>query len=442
VKSNFVVAPLLLALSLVCFGQAEPPSAQAPSLLPSPTITPLSVDEAVAAALQSNPEIRASVRRLSLAQLKTTTARSLDDPMFMVRNWDTPLEKPWDLNQAQWMFSLQQTFLSKEKRDVRLKVAGDDAEAAASDLESTRQEVAAAVRKACADLMRNADERKLLDRQASLLKEALSATLVQYTTGKVPQADVLRAQMAITRLDEQGIELDEERDTARAGLNALLGRHPDEELEIAGSYEAARDLPPIEELERLAILNRPELAGLRTQIEKAKNEGKATRLAMKPDLTAALGYMVMPTGSAYRNAYMAEMTMNLPWLNRDRHEGEAMQADAATEITQADLEARTSTVFLEVRQAQIATLAAEKRVKLYRDTLMPQAEAAFKASTAAYQNNRAEFLTLIDSQNLLLDIQVSYYKALSAADAGVAELERTVGAQLPAGILPRVERPV
>jgi outer membrane protein TolC len=93
---------------------------------------------------------------------------------------------------------------------------------------------------------------------------------------------------------------------------------------------------------------------------------------------------------------------------------------------------------MEVRQAQIATLAAEKRVKLYRDTLLPQAEEAFKASTAAYQNNRAEFLTLIDSQNLLLDIQTAYYKASSATDAGIAELERAIGAQLPdaVGTLP------
>jgi hypothetical protein len=152
---------------------------------------------------------------------------------------------------------------------------------------------------------------------------------------------------------------------------------------------------------------------------------------MKPDFTAALGYMVMPAGSGSRNAYMAEMTMNLPWLNRDRHDGEAKQADAATAVTQADLEARTSAVFLEVRQAQIATLTAQKRVKVYRDTLLPQAEAAFKASTAAYQNNRAEFLTLIDSQNLLLDIQTAYYKALAATDAGVAELERAIGAEIP-----------
>jgi outer membrane protein, heavy metal efflux system len=430
VKSNYVVAPLLLALSIACFGQTEPPSALSPNSPQGPTAAPLSVDEAVAEALQSNPEIRASVRRLSFAQLKTTTARSLDDPMFMVRDWETPLSKPWNLNQAQLMFSVQKTFVSKEKRDLRAKVAGDDAEAAASDLESIRQEVTAEVRKACADLMRNADERKLLDRQNALLKEALNVTLVQYTTGKVPQADVLRAQMALTRLDEQLIELDEERESARARLNTLLGRRPDEELEIAGNYVAPRDLPSIEELERQAILHRPELAGLRTQIAKSKDEGQATRSAMKPDFTAALGYMLMPAGSASRNAYMAELTINLPWLNRDRHDGEAKQADAATAVTQAELEARTSAVFLEVRQAQIATLAAEKRVKVYRDTLLPQAEAAFKASTAAYQNNRAEFLTLIDSQNLLLEIQTAYYKASAAADTGVAELERSIGTQV------------
>lgn len=430
-KPNCVVAPLLLAFSIACLGQIEPPPTVAPELLQSTSAVPLSVNEAVAEALQSNPEIRASMRRLSLAQSKTTTARSLDDPMFMVRDWSTPLRKPWDLNQAQLMFSVQQTFLSKEKRDVRSKVAGDDVEVASSELELMRQEVAVEVRKTCADLIRNADERKLLDRQGALLKEALSITLAQYTTGKVPQADVLRAQMALTRIDESRIALDEERDTARAGLNTLLGRRPDQDLEIAGTYSTQRSLPSIDDLERLAIENRPELASLRTQIAKTKDEGHTARLSMKPDFTAALGYMLMPAGSGSRNAYMAEMTMNMPWLNRARHDGEAKQADAATAVSESELEARTSAVFLEIRQAQIATTAAEKRVKVYRDTLLPQAEAAFKASTAAYQNNRAEFLTLIDSQNLLLDFQTSYYKASAAADAGIAALERAIGTELP-----------
>jgi outer membrane protein, heavy metal efflux system len=125
-------------------------------------------------------------------------------------------------------------------------------------------------------------------------------------------------------------------------------------------------------------------------------------------------------------------------LNRERHEGEAKQADAATDVSQAELDSQLSNVLLEIREAQISVLAAQKRVKLYRDTLLPQAEATFKASAAGYQNDRGEFTNLIDSQNLLLDIQAAYYKASAASDAGIAELERAIGAALP--VAPSAER--
>ena len=82
-------------------------------------------------------------------------------------------------------------------------------------------------------------------------------------------------------------------------------------------------------------------------------------------------------------------------------------------------------MFLEIRQAQIAVQSAQRRVKLYRDTLLPQAEAAFKASAAAYQNNRGEFMNLIDSQNLLLDIRTAYYKASVGSRRG----QRATGAR-------------
>jgi outer membrane protein TolC len=430
-KHSYGFAPVLLALSFMSFVGGRAQTAPPVSSSYIVAVAPLTVDQAVVEALQSNTEIRAAVRRLSLAQLKTTTARSLDDPMLMVRDWDTPLRKPWDLNQAQVMVSLQQTFPGKEKRDLRAKVADDDVGAASDELESMRQQVSASVREACAALLRNADEMQLHNQQAALLNEALSAALAEYTTGKVSQADVLRAQMALTRLNEHLVELEEERDTARAQLNSLMGRSPEEPVEIAGTYRSPAAIPSVDELQRVAIEHRPELAALRKQIAKSGDESRLTRLAMKPDLTVAAGYMLMPTGSFSRSAYMAELTMNLPTLNRARHEGEAKQADAATDVAQAELDARTSTVFLEIRQAQIAVQSAQRRVKLYRDTLLPQAEAAFKASTAAYQNNRGEFMNLIDSQNLLLDIRTSYYKALSAADTGSAQLELAIGAPLP-----------
>jgi outer membrane protein, heavy metal efflux system len=420
------IVPGALALSWGCFGQtgphADPATAGQASVL--------TVGQAVAEALEANPDIRAAVRRLSSAQIKTTTARSLDDPMLMVRDWQTPLRKPWDLNQAQLMFMVQQTFPNREKRDMRARVAGDSVELAAADLETMHQEVVALVRKTCADLTRNADAFRLHDHQAALLKEALSAALAEYTTGKVSQADVLRAQMAVTRLNEHMIELEQERDSSRAQLNALLGRRPGDVVEISGTYSEPAAVPPLEALESAAIEHRPELAALRRQIATAQDEGHLARMATKPDFTVGLGYMLMPTGSTFRNAYMAEFSMNMPRFNRDRHDQEAKQADAATAVTQAELDTRTTAVFLEVRQAQIDLLAAQKRVKLYRDTLLPQADATFKSATAAYQHNRAEFGSLIDSQNLLLDIQTAFYNAESAVDTGVARLERATGAPL------------
>jgi outer membrane protein TolC len=388
----------------------------------------MTVDQAVAEAMQANPEIRAAGRRLSLAQLKTSTARSLDDPMLMVRDWDTPLRQPWDLNQAQIMVGLQRTLLSKDKRDAKARIAGDDVDVASSDLEAVRQELAVEVRKACADLKRIANEIDRHDLQTALLKEALAGALAEYTTGKTPQAEVLKAQMAVTRMNEHQLEQEEERDTTAAELNTLLGRQPEEPVEIVGSYAEPIEPPSIESLEQTAIENRPELAALRKGITRAKDGSQLARLAMKPDFTVAAGYMLMPSGSYARSAYMAELTLNLPQWNRERHEGEAKQADAAGAVTESELEVRKQAVFLEVRRAQIETQAAERRMKLYRDTLRPQAEAAFKASAAAYQNNRGEFQGLVESQSLLLDIEDAYYNASAAANKGIAELERAIGA--------------
>lgn len=120
--------------------------------------------------------------------------------------------------------------------------------------------------------------------------------------------------MALTRLNEHLIELQEEHDTALAQLTALMGRSPDDPVEIAGTYRAPYVVPSLEELERQAIEHRPELASLRRQIAKSGDQSRLIRLAMKPDFTLAAGYMLMPSGSSSRNAYMAEMTMNLPGL--------------------------------------------------------------------------------------------------------------------------------
>jgi cobalt-zinc-cadmium efflux system outer membrane protein len=345
--------------------------------------TQLSIERATELALRNNPEIKTAVRRVTLADTKTLTAGSLDDPMFMYRDWGTPLKQPWDLNQAQHMFMFQQTFPGEGKRLARTRLGKDNAEVGRSELESLRQDISARVRKSFVDLLRNADEMRLHEKQAALLRDALATATSKYSVGKAPQADVLRAQIVQTKLVDHLIQLEQERDLARAELNTLMGIDPAAPLEIAGEYRHFETPLSIVELEKTAIDHRPELAELRKQVKVGEDEIR-----------------------------------------------EIKQADVATEISRDELDARRAVVFLEIESALIRVRSAQRSMKLYRDTLTPQAEATFQAALAAYQNDRSDFLNLIDSQNMLLDVQTSYFKSAAEIDARLADLERAIGAPL------------
>lgn len=401
---------------------------------------PLSLDQALDLAAQNNPEIRAAVRRVSVAEAKVPGAGALDDPMFQYRNWGTPLRQPWDWNQSQHMFMVQQTFPGAGKRGARSQIAGDEVEVAKADLEAVRQDVAARVRKSFADLLRNRDELVFHQQQDAILKQASQSALTKYTVGKAPQQDVLKAQIAQTKLVDHMIMLEQQRDLACAELNTLLGRDPAAPLEIAGDYTTRAALPSLVALETLAVQSRPELAGLRKQIEVAQAQQRSAELDKhKPDFTVGLGYMLMPDGAPNRNAYMAEVGINLPWFNKRKHDAEIGEAVSMQELNRAELDAQRSGVFLQIQQALVNATAAQKSLKLYRDTLMPETESTFKAAAAAYQQDQTDFLSLIDAENMMLDVRTSYARAAAELDTRLAELQRAIGAPIPDAAPPAPE---
>lgn len=391
----------------------------------------MSLDQIEAAAMVGSPEVRAAVRRVATAEARVSGAGALDDPMLMYRDWGTPLERPWNLNQAQNMFMLQQTFPGPGKRAARSQIANSEVEVAKEQLSAVRRDVQLRVRKAFFDLLRNYDELRIHEQQAQFANQALESARIKYTVGRVPQQDVLKAQIATSRLEEHLVMVEQEGELARASLNTLMGRDPSATLEVTGHYSTAVPIPGVLDLQRLAIENRPELRAYVAQESVAETKVNLARKAYTPDYTVGLGYMLMPEGAMTRNNYMAELTVNLPWLNRRKHESEVAEAKAQGETARADYEMQRSAVMLEIQEALIKVRSAQRNLDLYRDTLKPQAEATFKSATAAYQHDRTDFLNLIDSQNMLLDVQSSFYRTAAELDSRIAELERAIGTSLP-----------
>jgi len=390
----------------------------------------LTLDEIERIALAANPEIEVAVRRVAVAQAHVPIAGALDDPMGMVREWGVPLRKPWDLNAAQDMLSLSQTFSARSKRSLRTSEADSDVILAKLQLEQVRLDLRVRVHKSFNDLLRVQDELRIHDEHLGIARQAIQAAEIKYAVGKVPQQDMLKAQVALTRLAEHMIAIEQDGELAQARLNTLLARDPAAPLRVEGQHPVMEALPSMQSLEDLALQSRPDLAMARAAADRSHKEQALARKAYIPDLTVSAGYMLMPTGSEMRNNYMVEGTINLPWLNKRKHDAEIAEATVRITEQDAELAAMRNAAFGQIQEALVETRGSQRLVEMYQRQLRPQAEATLQSSVIAYENGKTELLDLLDSQMTLIDIDLARLQAVANFDTHLADLELATGASL------------
>lgn len=431
-----VLYAVFLIGACVLRAAAENPFLAAEALLPQhqhaqPSGPELTLDEIEQKAMVGNPEIRVAIRQLAMVEARVPAAGALDDPFLMYRGWGIPLHQPWNYNDAQNMFMLSQTFPGFGKRGLRTEIARTDVTEAKAALENTRLSVRVQVRKAFYDLLRAQDELRIHDEHVAIARQAVEAARIKYTVGNVPQQDILKAQVALTRLAEHLIHFEQDADIARARLNTLLGRDPVTPVNVRGEYAVPQQLPGILDLEKTALASRPDLAQAQAALEKSRQEQTLTGKAYSADFTVAAGYMLMPAGSDHRNNYMLEGSINLPWLNRRKHDSEIAEAKAKTSEQDAELEAMRNAAFGQIQEALVQVKAAKRLADVYHDALQPQSEATLRSTVIAYENDRTDFLNLLDSQTTVVDIDLAYFQALADFETRFSDLELAVGKPLP-----------
>jgi len=430
----------LLATAMRCPAQAAGGSDRAAgfaaltddSKKPAPSTPALTLDQIEGIALAENPEIHVAARKVAMAEAHVPTTGKLDDPQLMLRNWQVPLSKPWDLNGAQNMIMLSQSLPGRGKRPLETGVAQADVDIAKEDLESVRQRVRAETSKAFFDLLLTQEEMRIHDQHVDIARQAIEAARIKYTVGKVPQQDVLKAQLAMTRLHEHLLRFERDAEVARARINTLLGHDPETPIRVQGDFGIGPELPSQGQLQQLSLRSRPDLLEAQAAVEKSRKEQALAGKAYVPDFTVAGGYMLMPTGSDPRNNYMFEGSMTLPWLNRKKHDAEINEA--AVKVTEQDAEvaAMRNAAFGQIAEALADARVAQRLARVYHDSLEPQAEETLHAAVIAYENNQTDLLDLIDSQMAVIDVNQAWLQSMGDFAASKAELELAVGAPIDA----------
>jgi outer membrane protein TolC len=309
-------------------------------------------------------------------------------------------------------------------------VAESDVDVAKAQLEQVRLEVRVRVHKAFDDLLLAQDELRIHDQHVDIARQAIEAARIKYAVGKVSQQDILKAQVTLTGLAEHMIRFDRDADLARARLNTLLGRDPAAPLNVQGDYAVLVALPAAQTLEDQALQSRPDLVAAREAAERSHKEQALAKRAFLPDFTISAGYMLMQPSQNMRNAYMVEGSMNLPWLNHRKHDAEIREATATATEQDAELAELRNSAFGQIQEVLVEARAAQQLAHMYHDQLRPQAETTLQASVIAYENDKTDFLDLLDSQMTVVDVDLDWFQAVADFDSRLADLELATGTSL------------
>lgn len=439
-RTTVVVSLLSIGLSVPVAGaaQARPTSDQSqqpPAITHTeahPTGPPVMLAELLQEALEKNPELIALRAQVGVVRQRPAQERFLDAPMAEAQVWQWPFNSinPGDTNM--YMFMVTQDLPGRGKRQLRAAVAEKDITLAESDIAIRARDVVNQIKQAYASLYIARKAISVYLDSVELLRQIADVSQAKYTTGRISQQDVLKPVVELSRRHTDIIMFDEQAKLATARLNVLLNRAPETPIGPLVEPQEQTMLPATADLQRLALDRQPELQRAHVEVERAEAELASVRGDYKPDFSVQGGYMLMPRMTDAWTARIGITWPKAPW-SRGKIDARVAEHTAAIQAAKARTQAMENMVRLAVQEAYVRAKSAQDRAALLRTTILPQSQQTLEVSRVGYQTGRVDFQALIDNQRVLLDVNLNYFRALSDFAQAVADLERAVGDDLPAG---------
>jgi cobalt-zinc-cadmium efflux system outer membrane protein len=402
------------------------PAASAPA-------TPLTA--LIEEAEQKNPEIRAVAHAYQAAERGVSAAGALPDLEIMVQHLSVGSPRPFagytNSDFAYIGLGASQEFPWPGKRGLRQEAAGLAAKATLGESQAVRRKVVADLKITYFKLAYLQATFSILLRNDQLLAEVEQIAEGRYRVGKGNQQEVLKAQLQRTRILQEINMHHREQAEGQAQIKRLLGRDQDSP-DVVTEPVHERTLPldagaDAGELIRQAGEKNPEIAARKSMADRADKQVELSRKEFRPDF--GVQYMYQNTDRKFRDYYMATFTVTLP--NRSRRRAELAQALEEKKVADAALDAVRQRRLADVQEQFAIAKLSGQQLKIYREGLMPQAEATFRSAMAAYEAGRQDFETLLSSFRDVLEVEEQYQKELSEHESALARLESLTGVTLP-----------
>lgn len=378
----------------------------------------------IRAVLARNPSLDAARAAWTAALEEAPQAEALPDPMAEYSFAPLSITSS-DVHYGQ-VISLSQALPWPGKLALRGRMELAMAEVAAADYREARLRLALSASTLFDDYFAIARSLEVTERHAGLVKDIQAIASAQYEAGRGAQQDVLQADVELAHVEHQQVVLHAQRAVTLARINGLLHRRPDASLppppaELEHTGEAPRAL---DALLAIALEQRPELSAQRARIEASESAVKLADREFYPDFRVMGSYNSMWPQTEHQ--WMLGVGVDLPIWRATRHAA-GRGAQARLLGGEAQLAAAADEIRAEVAIALARLEEAQHVLHLYRERLLPSAEAQIEAAQFGYQTGGTGFQALIDAERGLLRLRLEEQLAIATRLQRRAELDRAIG---------------
>ncbi len=355
---------------------------------------------AIGNATISNPELKAMEARIEASKQRVAQSTALPDPELELGIKDLPVSSP-SLTRDDFtmeMISARQRFPGFGKLSAEKRVAEAELSGLVREHDRHIIEIAADVADSFFHLAELDWRVAIIDETRQRLSDAVISARERYRVGKGAQADVLRADLEKTAIEDRLASLTAARRSEAARFNALQNSTPATyvaPIDVEPGFErrvALRTATAPDELVEQAERESPAIAAASAEVLRAKERVEQARLERRPDWMLS-GYYARR--EKFEDLAGVSVSFNLPWVHPRRLEERRAERQAELESARASLSSVRNALRRDIEQAWAELAKSRDQVRLYEDSILPQAKINYRAAREAYAVGAIDFLTYV-----------------------------------------------
>jgi outer membrane protein, heavy metal efflux system len=392
----------------------------------------------VNAALNNNPELKASEARWQMFASKAKQAKALDDPMVMFRLQNMLTREPGVFNldpTSAKVVGISQQIPFWGKRALREKVALSEAESYHWAFEERKLELTKMVKESYYQLWAVNKMLGIIDKNLKILSNFLTINELKYSVGQGVQQDIYKAGLEKSKMLDMQISLQQQHKSLEANLNYLLYRQGNSSIGTIMDFTLPHVSMTREQLNEAALQNRPQVKNLASLVTKAQAARSLAKKESYPDFNLSAEYMFrepittgMATDPGY-NMFSVGLSFNLP-IHLQKRRAIVAESTFETGMATEELNALKNSISYTINDILAQLDRRRQQVELYQGGIIPQSGQSLESALISYRVNKVDFLTLLDSRMNLFNYERELYESKAEYMMKIAQLEALVGSDV------------